>query len=134
MRPSPEGEELVYYLNNIGIFSYHFSLFNFHPSKTENSLSKKYFELYISDIILVFSKKSIYYINMYFEKNNLIWPIYPEYYAIGKKTAFILQKYVKKRIFIPENKENSENLLSVLCKKNLLKKKLFYYKEKMEEN
>lgn len=40
MRPSPEGEELVYYLNNIGIFSYHFSLFNFHPSKTENSLSK----------------------------------------------------------------------------------------------
>lgn len=133
-RPSPEGEELAYNLNNIGIFSLHFSLFDFYPSKGKNSISKKIYELYISDIILIFSKKSIYYINMYFKKNNLIWPIYPKYYAIGKSTALILQKYVKKKIFFPKNKENSENLLSILCQNNLLKKKLFYYKEEMEGN
>ncbi|CAL4325977.1 Uroporphyrinogen-III synthase [Buchnera aphidicola (Hyalopterus amygdali)] len=124
MRPSPEGEELVHYLNNAGIFSFHFSFFDFYPSTSKNRISKKIYDLYISDIILIFSKKSINYINIYFLKKKLIWPIYPKYYAIGESTAIFLSKYVQKKIFFPKDQENSENLLMLLYKNNLLKKKI----------
>jgi hypothetical protein len=67
-RPSPEGEELVNNLNNVGIFSSHISLFDFYPSEGKNSIPKKVYALYKSDIIVIFSKKSIYYINTYLKK------------------------------------------------------------------
>ncbi|QCI17385.1 uroporphyrinogen-III synthase [Buchnera aphidicola (Aphis helianthi)] len=97
MRPSPEGEKLAKILNYIGISSWHFSLFNFLPSTSPISLSKKIYELYTSDVILIFSKKSIYYTNLYLINNNLNWPISPDYYAIGKGTALFLKKYIKKK-------------------------------------
>lgn len=113
-RPSPEGEKLTYSLNNIGIPAWHFSLFKFFPSISKKSLPKKFYELYTSDVIIVFSKKSIYYTNLFLKKNNLQWPSYPEYYAIGNSTALFLYKYIKKKIFTPLNIENSENLLKLL--------------------
>ena len=97
MRPFPEGKELVQSLNKIDILSWHFSLFYFTENTGKNSLSKKFYELLKSDIVLTFSKKAIYYTNIYLKKNNLMWPMHPKYYAIGKSTAFALQKYVKKK-------------------------------------
>lgn len=97
MRPSPEGEKLVNILNNIGILSWHFSLFNFSPSSSTISLSKKKYELYTSDVMIIFSKKSVHYTNLYLNKNNLHWPLNPDYYAIGKGTAIFLEKYIKKK-------------------------------------
>lgn len=105
MRPSPTGEELVNDLNKIGIPSWHFSLFNFYPSLSEKSLSKKVHKLYQSKIILVFSKKSIYYTDLYLTKNNLKWPYYAKYYAIGKSTASFLYNYIKKKFFFLEKKK-----------------------------
>ncbi len=99
MRPSPEGEKLVNILNNMGILSWHFSLFNFLPSLSSISLSKKIYELYTSDIILFFSKKSVYYTNVYLNQNNLHWPIEPDYYTIGQGTAIFLNKYIKKKFY-----------------------------------
>ncbi|QCI17960.1 uroporphyrinogen-III synthase [Buchnera aphidicola (Acyrthosiphon lactucae)] len=99
IRPSPTGEELVNDLNKIGIPSWHFSLFDFYPSFSSRSLSKKINELYRSKIILIFSKKSIYYTNLYLINNNLKWPVDAKYYAIGKSTAFFLYKYIKKKLF-----------------------------------
>ncbi|QCI21293.1 uroporphyrinogen-III synthase [Buchnera aphidicola (Hyperomyzus lactucae)] len=104
MRPSPAGEELVNNLNNIGIPSWHFSLFDFYPSLSSISLSKKANELYKSNIILVFSKKSIYYTNLYLTRHNLRWPSHARYYAIGKSTAFFLYKYIKKKFFFLKKK------------------------------
>jgi len=105
IRPSPSGEELVKYLNKIGISSYSFSLFDFYPSVSSISLSKKINELYQSNIILVFSKKSIYYTNLYLTKNNLRWPSCARYYAIGKSTALFLYKYIKKKLFFLKKKK-----------------------------
>ncbi|QCI19099.1 uroporphyrinogen-III synthase [Buchnera aphidicola] len=96
-RPSPEGEKLAKILNCIGILSWHFPLFNFLPSTSSISLSKKICELYKSDIILIFSKRSVYYTNLYLNENNLHWPLNPDYYAIGNGTAIFFQKYVKKK-------------------------------------
>ncbi|MCU4137215.1 uroporphyrinogen-III synthase [Buchnera aphidicola (Sitobion miscanthi)] len=99
IRPSPTGEELANDLNNIGIPSWHFSLFDFYPSSSSISLSKKINILYQSKIILIFSKKSVYYTNLYLKKNNLKWPFHARYYAIGKSTAFFLYNYIKKNFF-----------------------------------
>lgn len=99
MRPAPEGKKLANLLNYMGIVSWHFSLFNFLPSESAISLSKKIYELYTADIILIFSKKSVYYTNLYLNKNNLHWPIDPDYYAIGQGTAVFLKKYVKKKFY-----------------------------------
>jgi len=105
IRPSPSGEELVNYLNQIGIFSCYFSFFDFYPSFSSISLSKKIDELYQSNIILVFSKKSIHYTNLYLTNNNLRWPSCARYYAIGKSTASFLYKYVKKKLFFLKKKK-----------------------------
>lgn len=105
MRPSPEGEKLVNILNDIGILSWHFSLFDFLPSTSSISLSKKIYKLYISDIILIFSKKSVYYTNLYLNQNNLHWPIIPDYYTIGQGTAIFLKKYVKKKFYFQKMKK-----------------------------
>lgn len=134
MRPSPEGEELMNDLNNAGIISFHFSLFDFYPSTSKNKISTKIYDLYISDIVLIFSKKAINYINIYFFKNNLIWPIYPQYYTIGASTAVLLRKYVQKKIFVPKGKENSENLLLLLNKVDLLEKKIVLLQGKNGRN
>lgn len=99
MRPLLSGEELVNNLNSIGIPSWHFSLFDFYPSIGLMNLSKKISELYKTNIILVFSKQSIYYTNLYLKNNDLKWPSYPRYYAIGKSTACFLYKHVKKKFF-----------------------------------
>lgn len=104
MRPSPTGEELAKNLNKIGISSWHFSLFDFFPSISSISLSKKIDMLYKSNVILVFSKKSIYYTNLYLIKNNLQWPLNVKYYAIGKSTAIFLYRYVKKKLFFLNKK------------------------------
>ncbi|WP_261979682.1 uroporphyrinogen-III synthase [Buchnera aphidicola] len=104
MRPSPTGEELVKNLNEIGIDSWHFSLFDFFPSMSSISLSNKINSLYHSNVILIFSKKSIYYTNLYLKKNNLKWPSDAKYYAIGKSTAMFLHKYVKKKLFFLKKK------------------------------
>ncbi|WAI18282.1 MAG: uroporphyrinogen-III synthase [Buchnera aphidicola (Acyrthosiphon caraganae)] len=104
-RPSPEGEELVNNLNKIGIPAWHFPLFDFYPSVSPISLSKKINELYQSKIILVFSKKSIYFTNLYLIKNNLEWPSNVKYYAIGKSTAFFLNNYIKKKFFFLKKKK-----------------------------
>ncbi|WP_261979413.1 uroporphyrinogen-III synthase [Buchnera aphidicola] len=105
MRPSPVGEELVKNLNNIGIPAWHFALFDFYPSFSSISLSKKINELYKSNIILVFSKQAVYYTNIYLINNNLTWPTGPRYYAIGKKTAFLLYKTIKKKLFFLKTKK-----------------------------
>lgn len=120
MRPSPSGEELVNNLNKLNIQSWHFSFFNFLPSLSKNSLLKRQIKLYESDIILVFSKMSIYYTNLYLKKNNLQWPNHVKYYAIGQNTADLLSKYVK-TIFFPKKEENSEELLNILYQ-NITKK------------
>ncbi|WP_261979538.1 uroporphyrinogen-III synthase [Buchnera aphidicola] len=105
MRPSPEGEKLVNILNNIGIMSWHFSLFNFLPSTSSMNLSKKLHELYTSDIVLIFSKKSVYYVNLYLNKNNLDWPLSPDYYTIGKGTAIFLKQHIKKKFYFQRMKK-----------------------------
>lgn len=105
MRPSPVGEELVKNLNEIGISAWHFSLFDFHPSISPISLSKRINELYTSNIILVFSKKSIYYTNLFLQKNNLQWPSHAKYYAIGKSTANFLYRHIKKKLLFRKKKK-----------------------------
>lgn len=135
MRPSPLGEELVNNLNKYNIKSWHFSFFTFLPSISKISLAKKIKDLYQANIILVFSKTSIYYTNLYLNNHNLKWPTNAVYYAIGSSTANLLNTYVKKRIIFPKKQENSEQLLNILYKniqKNK-KKTLFYCKEKMDE-
>lgn len=124
MRPSPVGEELVKNLNKIGVPSWHFSLFDFFPSLSAISLSQNINELYTSNVILVFSKNAIYYTNLYFKKNNLQWPSHVKYYAIGKSTANVLYRYIKKKIIFPKKRENSENLLRILYKKVSKKDKI----------
>lgn len=109
MRPSPSGEELVKNLNTLNINSWHFSFFNFAPSVSNQNLSNKIFELYQSNIILVFSKMSIYYTNLYLKKNNLKWPAHVKYYAIGHNTAACLRKYVKKKFFFLKIKKIVKN-------------------------
>lgn len=105
MRPSSEGRKLANILNNIGILSWHISLFDFLPSTTSISLSKKKYELYTSDKIIIFSKKSVYYTNLYLNKNNLHWPLSPDYYTIGKGTALVLKKYIKKKFYFQKMKK-----------------------------
>ncbi|WP_284443200.1 uroporphyrinogen-III synthase [Buchnera aphidicola] len=105
VRPSPSGEELAKNLNKIGIPSWHFSLFDFYPSTSPISLSKKINELYESKIIVIFSKKSIFYTNLYLKNNNLKWPFHVKYYAIGKSTAFFLKKYIKKKLLFLQKKK-----------------------------
>ncbi|ALD15512.1 hypothetical protein IX46_03060 [Buchnera aphidicola (Aphis glycines)] len=128
MRPSPEGEKLVNILNKIGILSWHFSLFNFSPSSSLISISKKKHELYTADIMIIFSKRSVYYTNLYLNKNNLNWPLNPDYYAIGKGTAIFLEKYIEKKILFPNDEESSEALLDLLYEKNISKAKIILLK------
>ncbi|QCI24084.1 uroporphyrinogen-III synthase [Buchnera aphidicola (Macrosiphoniella sanborni)] len=104
MRPSPVGEELVNDLNKCNIKSWHFSLFTFLPSLSKKSLSKKITKLYEANIILVFSKMSVYYTNLYLKNNNLQWPSHVIYYAIGQSTANLLNQYVKKKFFFQKKK------------------------------
>lgn len=119
MKSLPEGKELVNDLNDIGINSWHASLFDFYPSISLKNLSNKINELYKSDIILIFSKKAIYYTDLYLKNNNLTWPSYPRYYTIGKSTAIFLYQHIKKKIFFSKKKENSESLLNLLNKNKL---------------
>nr|WP_261979427.1 uroporphyrinogen-III synthase [Buchnera aphidicola] len=105
MRPFPEGKELVKKLKEAGISAWNFSLFNFKVSTSLISLSKKAYQLYTSDLIFVFSKKSIYFTQLYLNYHNLVWPSHPKYYAIGKNTAFFLKKYVLKKVYFPKKKK-----------------------------
>jgi uroporphyrinogen-III synthase len=116
IRPSPTGEELVQRLNEHGILSYHFSFYDFYPSFTKINLSNKVDELYQSDVIIFFSKTSIYYTDLFLKQKNLKWPFFVKYFTIGQSTAFFLYKHVQKKIFFPKNHENSENLLHLLSK------------------
>ncbi|QCI21858.1 uroporphyrinogen-III synthase [Buchnera aphidicola (Hyadaphis tataricae)] len=116
IRPSPTGEELVKNLNENGILSYHFSFYDFYPSFTKINLSNKVDELYQSDVIVFFSKTSIYYTDLFLKQKNLKWPFSVKYFTIGQSTAFFLHKHVQKKIFFPKNNENSENLLHLLNK------------------
>lgn len=105
MRPSPEGEDLVNNLKKIGIHAWHFSFFDFYSSTSLVNLSNKVNDLYESNIIIIFSKKSIYYTNLYLKNHNLQWPFDAEYYTVGQSTALSLYKHVKKKLFFPKNKK-----------------------------
>lgn len=105
MRPSDEGKKLMHKLKKIGIFSCHFFFFSFYPSTSSISLSKRINELYNSDIVLLFSKKSVHYTNLYLKKNHLKWPSQAQYFTIGKSTASFLYKFVKKKLFFLKYKK-----------------------------
>ncbi|ANZ22764.1 uroporphyrinogen-III synthase [Buchnera aphidicola (Diuraphis noxia)] len=105
MRPERLGKDLVNNLNKIGIKSWHFSFFDFDISTSSMNLSNKCNELYQSNIIVLFSKRSIYYTNLYLKHNNLKWPDNVKYFTIGQSTALFLYKYVKKKYFSLKKKK-----------------------------
>lgn len=99
IKPVVSGKKLVKKLKKIGINSWNFSFFDFFPSNSSINLSNKINELYKSNIIVLFSKQSVYYTNLYLNTNNLKWPDSAKYFTIGKSTALFLYKYIKKKFF-----------------------------------
>ncbi|MCW5196732.1 uroporphyrinogen-III synthase [Buchnera aphidicola (Pemphigus obesinymphae)] len=121
-RPLPDGKKLVSMLHAVGIKSYFLSLIKFRPGVELKKLLNKINKLKNKDMIFSLSKQAIYYANVYLNKNNITWPSFVKYYAIGPKTGSILHKYSGHNIVYPEKKYNTEKLISLLNIKEIRNK------------
>ena len=63
------------------------------------NLLNKINELYKLNIIFIFSKKSIYYTNLYLKSHDLQFPFHERYYIFGKRTKLFIYRYIQKKIF-----------------------------------
>lgn len=133
-RPLPDGKKLVSMLHAVGIKSYFLSLIKFRPGPGLKKLLNKINQLKNKDMIFSLSKQAIYYTNIYLNKNNITWPSFVKYYAIGPKTGSILHKYSGHNIVYPKKKYNTEKLISLLNEKEIRNKTAIILQNKYGRN
>lgn len=129
-RPLPDGQELVSMLRILGIQAYCLPLIKFIPGDNLKNLSYSINQLNINDMIFSLSKQAIYHVNAYLNKNNIKWPSWIKYYAIGPKTGSILHQYSGHTIIYPHEKSNTEKLIKMLNIKELKNRKAIILQNK----
>jgi uroporphyrinogen-III synthase len=110
-RPSPEGEILTEWLNNSNLSAKHLPLFSISAGDDLQNLQYQFNNLLPNDIVIIVSPQVIHTIKT--NLPNFLFPTNINYFAIGKKTAKLLNQFTPNQVIYPAQ-ENSEGLLALL--------------------
>lgn len=120
VRPQPAAEELYEALKHIGVASTCCPVVSFQGTPLSRTTTQ---HLLSSDIIIAVSQPAVQYAEHFIHQQRLTWPSTCTYYAVGEKTAAILQSFCKTTVQYPKNND-SEGLLVLLSSPNLSGKKI----------
>jgi uroporphyrinogen-III synthase len=109
IRPRDAANELALQLELQGINAIAFPLIEFAPASLS---ANSYQQLFHADIIISVSKPASQFIDQWLSDNQDTWPTSPQYFAVGKSSAYCLQQFSGQPIRYPAI-EDSEHLLAL---------------------
>ncbi len=120
IRPYPDGKQLSEQLTLSGIQAYHFPVIDFSSGHEVDILPDL---LSNSDLVIAVSKQAVYWAHRYLEQHHILWPVAPDYLAIGGQTAHALEKVVGFPVGYPKLSD-SEHLLALPAFKEVKNKRI----------
>lgn len=111
-RPGQAGADLVYQLQHAGYAAIHLPLFAIKPILNSTTLRQQLAKLPSNAIIIVLSSVVVSVLQCHLSAAHFApnW----QYFAVGQKTASLLQQYLQQPVHFPLS-ENSEGLLQQLA-------------------
>ncbi len=122
-RPLPEGDELVTRLRESGKTAWSMPLIDFIPGRDLAALSGLLASLQPGDMLFALSQHAVRYTRQILGQTDARWPVSVNYYAIGYKTAQLLQQASFQPVVWPIEQATSENLIKLLPLSQLKNKK-----------
>ncbi|MBD1577695.1 uroporphyrinogen-III synthase [Vibrio sp. S11_S32] len=108
-RPGEDGADLCYQLSRLGIESQHHPLLRFEQGKDNETL---HCTLKHCDIVIAVSQYAVHWAYQTLKQQHRPFPSQIHYFAIGNKTAQLLQQYSAQRVISPKISD-SEHLLDL---------------------
>lgn len=108
-RPSPYGEELVQWCQQVNIAAKHMPFFSITKGLDLDTLQLQLNQLTQGDIVIVVSPQVVFMLQQY--NIDLKFPDFVRYFAVGRQTAVLFEAISKQRVGYPIQSENSEGLM-----------------------
>ena len=119
VRPNPEADNLVTQLHKCGISALAQPLLYCQPSSQISTLINDLSWLKNGDFVISVSAHAANIAHNYLQTQSMTWPAHLRYFAIGKKTATVLQSATQCQVTTPQIHSDSEHFLLLPEMQNL---------------